>query len=286
MPKKLPADSNLELEEHIISSLGNRVINEKKLITKLEKALKGKPRKVLYKYLFSILAHLNLEAKEAEYYWEKISKHRAKIKSALGRDVGFRVSMLDYFINISEKIKNPLIIEIAIYMETLKTTLIDNLTGLYNNRYMEKSFKTEIKRSLRYRNKFSVMFLDLDNFKIYNDTYGHLNGDLALKNASFRMLSDLRAEDIMCRYGGEEFVVILPNTPKKHAFIVAERVRKSIRSMAFGPDGKKVMTISGGISTFPDDGKNMTKLLDTADEALYRAKRRGKNKIVMYSKKK
>jgi diguanylate cyclase (GGDEF)-like protein len=272
------------LEEKIISILGEDAENEKRILTKLRESLKGKSQKMLYQYLFFVLAHLRLDRNEAEYFWNEILKHRKQMQLKVGRDVGFRVAMLDYFININKKIKNPLIIEIAIYMETLKTTMVDNLTGVFNTRFMEKAFQIEIKRALRYKQKFSVIFIDLDNFKIYNDTYGHLAGDVALKEIALGIKSNLRAEDILCRYGGEEFIVILPYTDKSQAYIVGERIRERVANMVFGTEGTRLITISAGISSYPVDGVTMSELINSADIALYKAKRNGKNQVIKYNK--
>jgi diguanylate cyclase (GGDEF)-like protein len=271
---------DINFEDQIISGLGEDVTNEKILLERLKEALRGRPETQIYQYLFFVLAHLRLNPSESKYFWNDITRHRREMQKTLGRDVGFRVAMLDYFINVNQRIKNPLVIEISIYMQTLKTTLIDNLTGLYNTRYMEEAFKVEIKRSLRYKQKFSVLFLDIDGFKIYNDMFGHLSGDIALKEISLGIKNALRAEDVICRYGGEEFVAILPYTDKRCGIVVAEKIRMNIEQMVFGEEGSRMLTISGGLSSFPADGKTMRELLNAADSALYTAKRSGKNQIV------
>ncbi|MDD5060318.1 MAG: diguanylate cyclase [Candidatus Omnitrophica bacterium] len=147
----------------------------------------------------------------------------------------------------------------------------DGLTGLFNRRYFNELINIEIKRLSRSPASLSLLMLDIDNFKNYNDTKGHQAGDELLKGAAKILKSSVRSVDMVCRYGGEEFIIILPQTDKSAAQIIAERVRVQIG--LYLPT-----TVSIGVSTFPDDSRETEQLIKKADNALYQAKQTGKNK--------
>ncbi len=147
----------------------------------------------------------------------------------------------------------------------------DGLTGLFNRRYFNELINIEVNRVKRTPAALSLLMLDIDNFKNYNDTEGHPAGDELLKGVAKVLKSSVRAVDLVCRYGGEEFIIILPQTDKGGAQIIAERIRVQVG--LFFPT-----TISIGISTFPEDGKEIEQLVEKADNALYKAKQSGKNK--------
>ncbi|MBF0631718.1 MAG: diguanylate cyclase [Magnetococcales bacterium] len=156
----------------------------------------------------------------------------------------------------------------------------DALTGLYNRRKFDTSLNEELERATRYKQQMSMMLFDVDHFKKFNDTYGHDQGDRVLQAVGRQMKSTLRTLDICCRYGGEEFVAILPSTPAANALRSAERLRADIEAMVV--DGLKV-TISIGISSFPECGGELKAdaLIKLADNALYQAKKAGRNCVQM-----
>lgn len=147
----------------------------------------------------------------------------------------------------------------------------DGLTGLFNRRYFNELITVEINRLKRSPAALSLLMLDIDNFKNYNDTKGHLAGDSLLKDAAKVFNNSVRPLDIVCRYGGEEFVIILPQTDKMAAKIVAERLR--VQFGLYLPT-----TVSIGIASIPEDAHEISALMEKADSALYQAKKAGKNK--------
>jgi diguanylate cyclase (GGDEF)-like protein len=164
-------------------------------------------------------------------------------------------------------------------------TVTDPLTGLYNRRFLEERLEEERSRSQREGQSFSLILADLDNFKIYNDICGHLAGDKALRKAAKLMRRSAREMDLVVRFGGEEFCLILPNTSKKESLFVAERLRRAIEADIFPgetnlPLGR--LTVSLGIASFPDDAEVTHDLIHAADLALYRAKDLGRNRTVLY----
>jgi len=153
----------------------------------------------------------------------------------------------------------------------------DGLTGLYNHVYLMRTLESEIERSTRYTAPLSIMMLDLDFFKKVNDTFGHQAGDSVLKKVSELIRLSLRNVDTSGRYGGEEFMLILPNTDHGGAMELAERIRRQIESTSFTP-ADLAITISGGVATL--EGQKMAELIQQADTRLYEAKRSGRNRVV------
>jgi diguanylate cyclase (GGDEF)-like protein len=166
--------------------------------------------------------------------------------------------------------------------ELRKLAITDGLTGLYNYRYFKEQLQQELNRARRHKLNVSVVMIDLDHFKQYNDTNGHPAGDEVLQSIARLLKENIRNIDVASRYGGEEFALILTETHKAAAGIVAEKIRKLIEGHSFAyeesqPDGK--ITISTGVSTFPEDGQDLDELVNMADKRLYRAKQAGRNTI-------
>lgn len=159
----------------------------------------------------------------------------------------------------------------------------DGLTSLYNHRYFQETLAQEIARSKRFGKECGLIFFDVDNFKHYNDTHGHPEGDRLLKGLAQIIMGHSRACDVAARYGGEEFVLLLPETGKEGAVKVAEEMRLRVAEHPFAgretqPLGR--VTVSIGVATFPEDGGEAAALLQCADQLLYRAKNGGKNMVV------
>jgi len=158
----------------------------------------------------------------------------------------------------------------------------DGLTGLHNHRYFRESLEQELSRSARHERPFSLVFIDVDHFKKFNDTHGHMAGDEVLKGLSIIFRNGKRASTVVARYGGEEFVALLPEATKDKASAYAELVRSQVEAAMFqdghGRNQCKV-TISLGVSTFPEDGSDSKSLLEYADRALYQAKEKGRNRV-------
>jgi diguanylate cyclase (GGDEF)-like protein len=158
----------------------------------------------------------------------------------------------------------------------------DGLTGLYNRRYFETRVKEELERAERYAGGMAVVMLDIDNFKKLNDEFGHLLGDETLRQISQIFQRQLRKVDVVCRYGGEEFVIILPATSGERALGVAEKLRKAIEEHDF-PGIPRAVTISLGVAEYPQHGRTRDELVASADAALYAAKQHGRNMVLMSS---
>jgi len=163
---------------------------------------------------------------------------------------------------------------------TEERTHSDYLTGLWNHGYFQFLLQTEVEKAKVTKKPLTLIMIDIDDFKIYNDTLGHQAGDKILKDLAMLLRNQSRKIDLVCRYGGEEFTIILPSTDKKEAFLIAERIRMEIQKHPFLNENifpNKMLTVSLGISTFPEDGKFPAELITASDKSLYQAKNKGKN---------
>ncbi len=159
----------------------------------------------------------------------------------------------------------------------------DALTGLFNRRYLEETLEREIRRAVRSEQVLGVLMLDLDHFKKFNDTFGHEAGDTVLRETAAFLTRSVRSEDIVCRFGGEEFVIILPLADIQATQARAERIRSKLRELTILHQGKTVgmVTVSVGVAELPQHGTTPKTLLEAADAALYRAKREGRDRVVV-----
>lgn len=163
---------------------------------------------------------------------------------------------------------------------TIEMAVIDGLTGLHNRRYLDSHLQTLFERAMTRRRPLSMMIADLDHFKHVNDSYGHDIGDTVLREAARRLRQNVRGIDLACRYGGEEFVIVMPETPGEIAEKVAERIRAQIEGALFEAGGKSLpITASFGISTLTWGNDTLDAMIKRADEALYRAKNAGRNQV-------
>lgn len=161
--------------------------------------------------------------------------------------------------------------------------ICDPLTGLYNRRFMEEELARQIHHMTRLGRPMAVAMLDLDHFRDYNEGHGHLAGDLVLRSLSVLLQGFRRGSDVPCRYGGEEFVLIMPEATASEAVARLDPLRGHLASMGIHHEGRLLqpVTASIGVAEFPANGGTVTALLDAADEALYRAKRTGRNRICL-----
>jgi diguanylate cyclase (GGDEF)-like protein len=190
-----------------------------------------------------------------------------------------RITLLEMFANQAAlAINNGLI-----FQDVLDRAQRDSLTRLYNHGHFQEVLRGEIDRSTRYGQPLSLILLDIDHFKRFNDTYGHQTGDRVLKQTALLLSALVRVTDLPARYGGEEFALLLPHTDYKHALELAERLRVGVerKVVVSGPKGEKIgVTASFGVSSFPDHADNAHDLVTCADASLYIAKDRGRNRVV------
>ncbi len=250
----------------------------------------------------------DLDAKTTDTIILEISKDKLKeismvtkfpvpvlvIADDIPNDVTIRAEAYDYIVNpvqefeLEVRLKNLFKIkELNNRVKSISTS--DELTGLHNRRFLLERLDSEISRAKRYHSKVSCILFDIDFFKVINDMYGYEWGDVLLKKIAEMLLNLARKEDVVTRYGDEEFMVLLPNTSEENAFIFAERFRRDVEKMSFIPAGEEErhpVKISGGIASYPcleDVDENSNTIIRYAEHALYNAKKRGKNRIVLFS---
>ena len=193
---------------------------------------------------------------------------------------------MHYFLKIQKKLRNPAVVEIKFLQQAEDSVIVDELTRSYNYRYFQHRIEQEIKRVRRYDRGMSLLMIDVDDFKWFNDHNGHLAGNAVLKKLAGVLNKSVREVDVVCRYGGEEFAVILPTTLKNGALTAAEKMRLRIGRARFaGGDAQPLgkITVSIGVATVPTDASDTEDLIARADAALYRAKAFGKNRVEAFS---
>ncbi|MEE4311467.1 MAG: sensor domain-containing diguanylate cyclase [candidate division KSB1 bacterium] len=191
---------------------------------------------------------------------------------------------IDLLLKLAEQVAN-VIEQTLLFKKTKELSITDELTGIYNRRYLNQRLDREVTRSKRYKRPLTAIMIDIDYFKIYNDLNGHLLGDEVLKRVAHIIDNNIRKADILARYGGEEFMLLLPEIDKEHAYQVAEKLRKTVENEDFPKEHKmphKNLTISVGFATLLEDTYNAHELLKFADIALYEAKNQGRNRVEGY----
>ena len=194
----------------------------------------------------------------------------------------FTESEIDFIKRIGDHVASVMT-RVLIHQKTKNLAFTDELTGVFNRRYFNQRYAREIGRAKRYNRRLSALMIDIDHFKQYNDTLGHIMGDQVLRQMAEIFENNIRKADVISRYGGEEFVIILPEIDAARAVVVAEKLRTVVENSNFPgieklPAGK--ITISIGVASFPQDGSAPAEVLNEADKALYVAKKMGRNRVV------
>ncbi len=235
-----------------------------------------------------ILKHPEMKSSTFVKLWETITRGdtwQGEIRNRSKEGECYWLDMVIYplYNEVDEKIGYTAISQnITDKKRVEELSITDQLTQLHNRMYLENSFKTEIRRSKRYNHSFAVIMLDIDYFKEVNDTYGHDVGDNILVSIAKLLSENIRETDILGRWGGEEFLIICPHTTDVEAFVLAEKMRKTLESYPFEIVGKK--TCSFGISVFDLKDEGYKEVVKRSDEALYKAKKNGRNQVVEYQK--
>ena len=237
------------------------------------------------KIIFQTLASLDIPRDTADKYWKKVLQHREELSLLLARKVDLMMAMCDFLRTSTSYLVTPRLVDVSTFERVIHETMYDGLTGLFNRPYFDEAFAHQVSLAKRYHHDLSVLFLDVDNFKEINDTLGHIVGDNALKRIGTIIKNAKRESDVAARFGGEEFVLLMPHTESVNAFIVGERIRKEVEQEEFPAHGRSYrLTISGGLASYPLNATDPKTLLHLADSATYLAKGAGKNNISHYKK--
>jgi diguanylate cyclase (GGDEF)-like protein len=203
-------------------------------------------------------------AKNERGYWDSGEKQRL-----ISAYIGLAAASLD---------------NVRLMNQTKRSAITDALTGVYNRRFFIESLEKQLSLAKRYDETLTVIMVDVDHFKRFNDTYGHTAGDRVLQQVSKMLGASVRESDVLCRYGGEEFTIIMSRTSATEGYEKAERIRRHIESVRFAniaPGNSLGITVSMGIASFPEHGAEYNVLVDTADSALDKAKKNGRNRVEM-----
>lgn len=220
-----------------------------------------------------LLGLVSLEFSEAEgaTHWERVLAHQAQLIEKLGRPVTLRTAAVDYFGEL-RILRNPILMEYDELRKLRHSAATDPLTGLNNRRIFDEYLVREINRTNRYGNSFALLCVDLRKFKSVNDTYGHAAGDEALKSVARAILDTIRASDISCRIGGDEFAILLPQAGRGNSEALADRIARKFKEYANSIAPGSPVAIDYGIAICPKDGTDAASLFASADKTLYERK--------------
>ncbi len=227
--------------------------------------------------LLGIYVNSDCTETAAARHWKSILDLREIMGEALGRPVSLHTAIADYCTQSARLLSSPFLVDAPVFRNTQQQAMIDPLTGTFNRRYMDISLRKEYHRCERWGKSLSLCIIDIDNFKRINDTMGHPFGDKVLVRLSEILRDTLRDEDVLCRFGGEEFLAILPETDEQGVRTLAGRLRTAVKQDPFL--ARHHVAFSAGLSSYPDI-QTVDGLLAAADRALYQAKYNGKDQAV------
>ncbi len=252
-------------------------------VLKVESLYDKEGRKAIEKNVSVLSSYLNIifgvsfDKEEVIDHWVNLFRIKEEFEKKLLREVDIRVVILEYFLNDVKVLVNPKILEMKIFEKLIGLSYRDFKTGLYNFLFFKNSVLREVKISQEIRKNFSILLIDLDNFKPINDQFGHKFGDRLLVDFGYVLKSCCREYDVPCRYGGDEFAVLMPLTGRIGARVLAEKIRE--KTFEFFAEKSLNITTSIGISTFPMDGESFEELIEKADKFLYFSKKRGRDTV-------
>lgn len=276
---------NPVLAETLNKLVYSGVLDPQQLDRKLEK-LGAEYSDTAYSELIYLLTHLRFDAAEAKDHWQKLLAHHHDMGRRLASSVDLRVALVSYFLEIAKKLENPTVIELRLLERAEALAYWDELTGLRNYRFFCECLAQEILRGEKFRSPLSLVMIDVDEFKLYNDKQGHAAGNEALAQIGRLIADSIRQVDIAARYGGEEFAIICPRTGKTGARMVAERARIAIEEHFSSQQALQELTVSMGVATCPADAEEDAELIRCADRALYTAKESGRNQVQLFGQSK
>ncbi|URA10835.1 GGDEF domain-containing protein [Thermospira aquatica] len=266
-----------EMDRELLDLLSQYNYAPELLDLAIEQTFPSLSRQDVYQRIFFLLGRVQLLPAEVSAEWQAFLDYHQELMRLLGRPVSIQVAFLDFFYERKNYYHDPIVLERSVYNYTKAQTFVDSLTGLYNYRFLRDFLHKESKRASRHNEMFSVILIDIDDFKNINDRFGHIAGDIVLQHTAKMMLDVLRQEDIAIRYGGDEFMIILPETNLEGAKRCADRLLALMKETSISfHDTPLHISYSMGLATFGYHSKEALLLLELADRALYAAKKAGK----------
>jgi diguanylate cyclase (GGDEF)-like protein len=273
------------LRDQLLRVLDEDAHNTERLLRRLD-SLTRESGIGAYAALLLILTHLTFDDEEARRQWEAILAQRDDLSRRLGRDVGLRVALLDYFMNVNRRLVQPTLIDLELSASTGEEEGVDPRTGLFNDRRFRAVLQRELRRARRYGEKTALVVVDLDRFRETNERFGERVGDRLLREVAILLGNNVRDIDVAARTAEDEFVLLLPATDRNGGLLVAERFRREAERYFAGREsgGRPVeLTVSAGVACFPDDAPTPEAVLEHAAQALYQAKAGGRNTVAVYA---
>jgi diguanylate cyclase (GGDEF)-like protein len=240
---------------------------------------------LVYAELIFLLTRLRLDPAEAKRHWPAALARQREIERHLGKGVDLRAVLLSYFTDVERHLARPKVVEMDWAERTVAAALLDEVTGLPNQRFFREQLARDVEHSVMENLPLSLIVMDLDDFKHVNDRHGHDVGTVVLCALASRLRARARERDLVVRYGGDEFVVVCPATPKLEAAHLGEALRAAVASLQIeAPDGGRLsgLTVSVGVATCPGDARDGHTLFVAADGSAYQAKLLGKNRVELF----
>jgi len=270
--------------DELIEALQEDAHNEERILKRLDQ-IRSEEGIQLYAALLLILTRMQFEESDARRHWQAILEHRRALAGALRRVVALRVAVLDYFLNLNRQLTGPRLIDLSFAERQEPAAAEDRVTGLFSASAFLAALQNETRRAKRYDLGLSVLYVDLDNFREINERHGELVGGILLREVAILIKNKIRDIDVAARLAGEEFGVILPETERMGAFLVAERIRREVErhGLRRNADGRPIgLSVSLGVARYPEDATTADRLVERAEEALHLAKSRGGNAVSVY----
>lgn len=279
----VPIELDSDLSQHVISMLDGPQVEISSWKSRLGK-LEAEHGAEVYRHLFYVLGHLDFQPEHAKIHWEGAEKIWVELSERSTRPIDVRLAVLSYLLQPQQKLRNPALLEVELLQKTEESAIRDALTELYNYRFFRERISQESERGRRFGDELSLLMIDVDDFKHFNDELGHLAGNEALKELAAVLVLSVRSMDVVSRYGGEEFTILLPSTARAGAMVAAEKVRAAVYDAGIGADSdQKPLSVSIGVASFLVDARDPDALIERADSALYAAKAAGKNCVRSFS---
>ncbi|MBI1746363.1 MAG: diguanylate cyclase [Acidobacteria bacterium] len=242
-------------------------------VSKIDPILSSVREKLdLLRKTLQAITNVDFSNEEALHHWKQIVVHHRSLTERLDRTPDFTIAIIDYFTHVHPIMTAPTTMDQTVLTKLQRFANTDFLTGIYNRHFFDESLNKELARSSRNKSRLSLLFFDINNFKALNDNHGHQKGDQMLRHIATMIKSSLRTHDIPCRYGGDEFICILPDTHYFFALVIAERIRRSVAESAATLVPAPDLSLSYGIATYPLDSDKPEDLIRVCDIRLYESK--------------
>ena len=277
-------DETTRLKGQLLELLAEDAGNAERLLERLDQ-ISSERGISAHAALLLLLTKQPFEEKEAREHWESILAHRHALSLSLGREVPLRVAAFDYFVNVNRRVARPRLVDLELGEDSRDPGSLDPVTGLPRARSFRVATQSELRRAKRYSQRAAVVVFDLDEFAEINARVGRLVGDRILRECAMLLHNKVRDIDIPARLGEDELALLLPETDRNGALLVAERYRAELALHFEKRDagGRALaLTVSAGVASYPEDAKNAEALLECAAKALYRAKASGKNAVQVH----